>query len=195
MRAGFVLNATLGALLAAAGAARADVVDDVQVGIMAHNVELLYAKNANKEDSPNLEAQVTFASPEALSFALSPHPFVVGSVNKGSDFDFAGAGLEWRWAFAESWRLDPSLAYVVHNGELENPFTPGTPASTQFAADNVLYGSRDLFRVSVGLTREFSADWSGQLLVTHLSHGQILGSGRNQGVDQVGVRLGWKFGE
>jgi len=183
------------ALTLGAGAARADVVEDVQLGVMAHNVELLYAKNANKEDSPNLEAQLTFAAPDFLNFAFSPNPFLVGSVNKGSDFDFAGAGLEWRWSFADSWRLDPSLAYVVHDGELDNPFTPGTPESTQFAGENVLYGSRDLFRLSLGLTHEFGPSVSAQVLLTHLSHGQILGEGRNQGVDQVGVRLGWRFGD
>jgi lipid A 3-O-deacylase len=31
-------------------------------------------------------------------------------------------------------------------------------------------------------------------LFQHLSHGQILGDGRNQGVDQIGIRLGYQFG-
>jgi lipid A 3-O-deacylase len=182
------------ALIYTAGAAHAQV-DEVDVGVIAHNVELLYEKNANKEDSPNFEGQLTFASPDFLNFALSLHPYVIGSLNIGSDFNYARAGLEWRWRFAESWRLDPSVGVVVHNGELDNPYAPGTPESTQFAADNVLYGSRDLFRLTLGLTREFSQDFTGQLIVTHLSHGQILGDGRNQGVDQVGLRLGWRFDE
>ena len=32
-----------------------------------------------------------------------------------------------------------------------------------------------------------------QGIYEHLSHGQILGEGRNQGLDEIGVRAVWKF--
>ncbi|MET0183050.1 MAG: acyloxyacyl hydrolase, partial [Caulobacterales bacterium] len=86
------------------------------------------------------------------------------------------------------------LGYVIHDGEEENPYTPGTPQSTQFADTHVLFGSRDLFRTSLGLTKELGESWSAQLFFSHLSHGNIIGDGHNQGLDQLGVRMGYRFG-
>jgi lipid A 3-O-deacylase len=36
-------------------------------------------------------------------------------------------------------------------------------------------------------------NWGLQLQYDHLSHGQILGNGRNQGLDNIGVRVYWQF--
>ena len=46
-----------------------------------------------------------------------------------------------------------------------------------------------------GLQREFGPRWSAEAYVVHYSHGQILGSGRNQGTDQGGIRIGYSFGD
>jgi lipid A 3-O-deacylase len=32
------------------------------------------------------------------------------------------------------------------------------------------------------------------LIYEHLSHGQILGNGRNQGLDTLGLRVAYRFG-
>jgi lipid A 3-O-deacylase len=57
----------------------------------------------------------------------------------------------------------------------------------------VLLGSRDLFRTSLALTWDLSESFAVQGIYEHLSHGQILGSGRNQGLDEIGVRAVWRF--
>lgn len=176
-----------------AGTAHAGV-DQINVGVLAHNIRVIDGKNANKEDGPALEFQINFDSPGFLHWAGSPEPYLVASVNLSGDTSFGGGGLEWRWEFADGWAITPGLGYVIHDGELENPFPPG-PASIAFANQHVLLGSRDLFRTSIGLEREFGPNWSGQLFFSHLSHGQILGDGRNQGLDQAGVRIGYHFGD
>lgn len=181
-----------GAVLGSAGAAHA--IDSVHLGVMAHNIRVIDDKNADKEDGPAIELQVNFDSPGFLSWAGSPTPYAVASVNVSGDTSFAGAGLEWRWEFADGWALEPGLGYVVHDGELENPYPNGSPEAAQFSEEHVLLGSRDLFRTSIGLSREFGGGWSGQVFFSHLSHGQILGEGRNQGMDQVGLRIGRRFG-
>lgn len=185
--------ASLALGLAGAGVAHAGV-DSVHVGVMAHNIQVIDSKNANKEDGPAIEAQLNFDSPGFLSWAGAPEPYVVLSANVAGDTSFAGVGLEWQWRFAENWSLEPGLGYVIHDGELENPYPPG-PQSIAFAEEHVLLGSEDLFRTSLGLTRHFGNDWSAQLFYSHLSHGQILGDGRNQGMDQLGVRVGYQFGD
>ena len=82
--------------------------------------------------------------------------------------------------------LEPGFGYVVHDGEIENPFPDGSPEAAAWAEEHVQFGSEDLFRTSLGLTYDFEGPMEAQLFFEHLSHGQILGEGRNQGVDQIG---------
>lgn len=169
-------------------------VDEIHVGVMQHNICVIDCKNADKEDGPNIEVQVSFDSPSWLGWAGSPQPYIMASANTAGDTSFGGFGLEWRWEFADGWALEPGFGYVVHDGELRNPFPNGSPEAAAFAAENVQFGSRDLFRTSLGLTRDFEGPWEAQIFFSHLSHGQILGEGRNQGLDQAGIRLGYQFG-
>lgn len=185
--------AAFGAGLALSAPAQA--LDSVHLGVMAHNVCIQNCDSAGREDGPNIELQASWDSPEFLGFLFSPRPYALASVNVAGDTSFFGGGLEWRWAFADGWSLDPGLGYVVHDGATELPYPAGTPEAAAFTEENVLLGSEDLWRLSIGVTRDLPGPWEAQFMVLHVSHGQILGSGRNQGLDQVGVRLGYKFGE
>jgi lipid A 3-O-deacylase len=184
----------LGAALAAAGPANAGI-DEVHVGVMDHNICVTNCKNADKEGSPNVEFQVSFDSPEMLHWAFSPQPYVMASVSTTGDTSFGGFGLEWRWQFADHWAVEPGVGYVLHDGENNNKYPNGTPESQAFSDEHVLLGSRDLFRTSLGLTYDMDGPWEVQALFEHLSHGQILGNGRNQGLDELGIRVGYRFGD
>lgn len=186
--------AAFGAALALAPAAQAGV-DEVHVGVMAHNICVTDCKNAGKEDGPNVEVQVSFDSPGFLDWAGAPQPYVMASVNTAGQTSFGGVGFEWRWDFADGWAIEPGLGYIVHDGELNNPYANGTPEAAAFAEAHVQLGSRDLFRTSLGLSHDFEGPWEAEVFFEHLSHGQILGKGRNQGMDQLGVRFGYQFGD
>jgi lipid A 3-O-deacylase len=161
---------------------------------MQHNICVTNCKNADKEGGPNVELQVSFDSPQFLHWAGSPQPYLMASVNTAGDTSFGGFGLEWRWTFADNWALEPGVGYVVHDGEVNNPYANGTQEAADFAEEHVLLGSEDLFRTSLGLTYDFAGPWEAQVLFEHLSHGQIIGSGRNQGMDEIGIRFGYQFG-
>lgn len=194
MRAKMAGIAAFGAACLMAPAAQAGV-NEIHVGVMDHNICVTNCKNADKEDGPNVEFQVSFDSPSFLNWAGSPQPYLMASVNTAGDTSFAGAGLEWRWNFAGNWALEPGVGVVVHDGESNNPYANGTPEAAAFAEENVLLGSDVLFRSSIGLTYDFTGPWEAQVFFEHLSHGQILASGRNQGLDQLGVRFGYQFGQ
>lgn len=185
--------AAFGLMMAAAPQAHAGI-NEVHFGVMAHNICVTDCKNADKENGPNVEFQVSFDSPGFLSWAGSPQPYAMASINTAGDTSFGGVGLEWRWDFADGWALEPGVGYVVHDGELENKFPGGSPQAAAFANEHLLLGSRDLFRTSLGLTRDFEGPLEAQLFFEHLSHGQIIGTGHNQGVDQLGIRIGYQFG-
>ncbi|GAM98522.1 hypothetical protein U91I_02157 [alpha proteobacterium U9-1i] len=180
--------------LALGGAGRAEAVESVHVGVLAHNVCHVDCKNGNKEDGPALEIQANWGSPEFLSWALAPTPYAVLSTNLAQDTSFVGVGLEWSFEINDDWSFEPGFGYVIHDGDIQNPYPSGDPRAVEFSESHVLLGSRDLFRTSFGLSRDLGGPWEAQLFYSHLSHGQILGKGRNQGMDQAGIRIGYRFG-
>lgn len=183
------------ALALPAATASAELVEEVRLGVMQHNVCVLDCDNANKEDGPDISGEIVFSSPDFLDVLWSPRPYVVASANLGGDTSFAGAGLLWNWDFADGWSFEPGFGYVIHDGELSFPFPQGDPRNDVISESKVFLGSRDLFRTSLALNRDLGDKWGAQLMFEHLSHGQILGNGRNQGIDNVGVRVIYRLGE
>jgi lipid A 3-O-deacylase len=188
----WLLFATLAGLVLPASALAQ--VDSVRFGVMEHNIQVIDGKNADKEIGANIHAEVRFSSPEVLAGAGAPHPYAMVSVNTDGNTGFAAVGLQWDWEFAPGWRIEPGFGYAVHNGATQNKFPPGTQAAVDFSRSRVLLGSRDLFRSSLALTRDLGERWAVQAIYEHLSHGQILGTGRNQGLDEIGVRVIYRFG-
>ncbi len=107
--------------------------------------------------------------------------------------NFGGVGLLWRWEFADGWAFEPGFGYIVHDGEIDNPFDDNTPEAAEFSREHQLLGSRDLFRTTLALEREFGSRWAAQIYYEHMSHGQILDSGRNQGLDYYGLRIAYRI--
>lgn len=146
-----------------------------------------------KEEGANVEIEIVASSPDFLNLIGSPRPYVMGSINTGDGVSFGGVGVLWRWEFADGWAFEPGFGYIIHDGEIDNPFAPGSPAAIAFEADHQLLGSRDLFRTSFALEREFGSRAAMQLYWEHMSHGQVLDTGRNQGLDYVGLRVLYRF--
>ncbi len=168
-------------------------VDSVRLGVMQHNICVIDCKNADKESGVNVAGELRFKSPDFLGWAGSPYPYLMASVNTEGNTSYGGGGLSWDFEFAPGWSLEPGLGYVLHDGVNNNPFANGTPEAAAFFEENVLLGSTDLFRTSLALTWEISPGFAVQGIYGHLSHGQILGKGRNQGLDEIGIRAVWKF--
>lgn len=160
------------------------IVDNIQ-----HEGEIVDGK-----EGTNIEAEIVSSSPDLLNLIGSPRPYFMLSGNAtGDGVNFAGVGVIWRWEFADGWAFEPGFGYVVHDGERDNPFADDTPEAAAFSRENQLLGSHDLFRTSLALEREFGSRYAMQLYWEHMSHGQILDQGRNQGLDYVGLRLLYRF--
>jgi lipid A 3-O-deacylase len=185
----WAIGAVVGAIAFAGGSASAGPLEQVSVGLLAHNIEVIDPKNAGKEDGPAMDLQFTFESPSFLRVLGGPRPYVAVTPNLAGETSFAAVGLQWHIPFAEHWSIDPGFGYAVHDGEVTNAFPNGDPRATAFNNAHVLLGSRDLFRSHIGITRQLTDRVGAQLFYSHYSHGQILGNGRNQGMDQAGLRL------
>jgi lipid A 3-O-deacylase len=168
-------------------------IEEVRVGAVT-NLRLDQGEVVEgKEEGVNIELEFVSSSPDLLNIIGSPRPYLMGSINTGDGVSFGGVGLIWRWEFADGWAFEPGFGYIVHDGEIDNPFALGTPQAAAFEDDHQLLGSRDLFRSSFALEREFGSRFAAQLYWEHMSHGQILDEGRNQGLDYVGLRFLYRF--
>ena len=170
-------------------------ISEVRGALMAHNIETNVSKNAGKEDGPDVQVEVLWNSPDWLKFAFSPRPGVVASLNTQGETSFAGVGLDWTFPVSKNITIDPYLGYVIHNGDpLDNPYAPADSARrAKFNAEELALGSRDLFRLGFAVGYRHSETWTSYLVYEHLSHGHILGGSKNQGIDNVGIRLGRTF--
>jgi lipid A 3-O-deacylase len=183
-----------GFFVAALNVGAAHAVDELNVGVMAHNIKILNGKNANKESGPNIEAELVFDRPHFLRFLGAPRPYLMASINTQGNTSFAGGGLNWRFRFFDDRiRFQPGLGIIGHDGALDNKYPISDPRHLQYADENVFLGSRALFRTTLVSEYRFTDRLGVQVLYEHLSHGQILGHGRNQGLDEAGVRLSYKF--
>ena len=56
------------------------------------------------------------------------------------------------------------------------------------------FGSHLLFQPELSVGMVLSPRWSAELTSVHLSNGQIFAHGKNQGLDDAGLRLIYKLG-
>jgi len=155
-----------------------------------NNLQDDHGEIVDGKEGENVEFELISSSPDFLNLIGSPRPYAMVSLNSSDDgVNFGGVGVIWRWEFADGWAFEPSFGYIIHDGEIDNPFADNTPEAAAFSDEHQLLGSRDLFRTTFALEREFGPRFAGQLYWEHMSHGEILDKGRNQGLDFVGVRF------
>ncbi len=174
-----------------AAPARAEI-DELRVGV-THNFNVEHDSLRDGREGDSVQGELVFSAPEVFGVIGSPRPYLVGSLNTEGKTSFVGAGVLWRWNFAHNWAFEPGFGYIIHNGERDNPFADGTPEAAQFQSEHQLLGSQDLFRVTFALERSFGDHSALQLYYEHASHGQILDRGRNQGLNNIGLRYVWRF--
>ncbi len=185
-------------LFAATGISHAQPLEEIRLGIAEHNIcvisdNIFDCDNANKESGPNITGELVFSSPKILSFAFKPRPMINASYNTSGNTSYAGFGLLWAWDFADRWSFEPSFGLAVHDGVLDNPFDPADPRRRDFDNEVVQLGSEVVFRTGLAINRDLGENWGVQLQYEHLSHGQILAQGTNQGLDNFGLRVYWRL--
>jgi lipid A 3-O-deacylase len=168
-------------------------IDEIRLAYV-NNLQDDQGEIVDGKEGENAEFELVSSSPDFLNIIGSPRPYVMVSGNVSDDgVNFGGVGLLWRWEFADGWAFEPGFGYVIHDGELDNPFPDNTAEAEAFSNEHQLLGSRDLFRTTLALEREFGSQFAAQLYYEHMSHGQVLDEGRNQGLDYVGLRFLYRF--
>lgn len=197
-------------------------VSEIRVGAHQHDIEIFgLGGKKGKETSAALNAEIIFEEPEFLKWALSPQPYIGGSLNLEGKTSYGGAGLLWRQTLGEKLYIDFAFGLVAHTGTKQVPLPSyfddpaivaalnGTVSITaaqlqRIRAENIPYlaqlesdieyGSSILFREALTLGFRVSDNWATEVYVEHLSHGNILVSNKpNEGLDVLGARLSYRF--
>jgi lipid A 3-O-deacylase len=181
----FWRTATLGPLIAGllvlsggASAVAADqVISELKVGVMSHDVSVL---GNNEEQGVDVNAEILFASPEFLSAIWSPRPHLGLDINTDGDTSQLYLGLTWKWQPFEFplWGAF-STGGSVHSGE--------TGKST---TDKEL-GSLVLFRQALEIGYDLDDQWSASVYFSHISNASL--ADENEGLNNLGLRIGFRF--
>ena len=173
------------------------------------------------ENSVAISGEILFEEPEFLKWALSPQPYVGGTLNLEGKTSFGGAGFLWRQTVGKKFYGDFAAGLAVHNGttqiessdeliallnQLEGFQDPNdVPPNLleEFIAlsderfdrfDNEIeFGSRVLFRLQGAIGLNINEDWAGEVYIEHLSNGDLFSKPRNDGVNNLGFRVARKF--
>jgi hypothetical protein len=181
----------LGLALVLAGPSRAlaaGVLDQVWLGGFIHDVNDL--GNGKESNAADIEVEVDTVQPHALRVLGAPHIAATLALDTRGRTNFGGVGLMWDHRLFD--RLYGSVQFGVDLTDGVRAPAPGAQGTLE-RQHRLLLGSKVLFREAAGLDWRLSERWSVGVEYVHLSNGSILARRYNEGVNDAGVRLGYRF--
>jgi lipid A 3-O-deacylase len=183
---------------------RADAAE-LMVAAFAHDVtfigDVIGVGAAGREGGTDLQVGLRSAPIEALSLIGRPQAHGLISINSDKTSNFVAAGLSWPISLSKRVYVRPGLGLAYTDGEAGLPAVnaPGlTPPEIQrrlkLYHSRIDFGSHLLFQPELSVGMVLSPRWSAELTYMHLSNGQIFAQGKNQGLDDAGLRLIYKLG-
>lgn len=183
---------------------------DVRLGIFNHDIGVDGIDGAqNKETGEAIALEYRFDSPDMLAVIGSPKPYVYVSANLNGNTSHAGAGLAWQKQFFDQWYGGLAFGLSGHNGEVRVPNPIDAEAdrpdltgdalaaeiNRRFALkrNTIEFGSTALFRTQFSVGYNLTDSWAAELVYEHLSNGRIIGGPENEGLDNVGLRIAYKY--
>ena len=162
-------------------AAQADetgLISEVKLGVLAHDLRFIAADPV--EEGIDINAEILFTSPGFFEPIWSPRPHIGAQFNVNGRTSQIYAGLTWTFSLVDRLWLGASVGGAWHNGETD---------AVGFSRKAL--GSKALFRLSAELGYDLTEELSISLYLDHESNAFL--ADRNPGLDNAGVRFGWKF--
>jgi hypothetical protein len=149
-------------------------------GLAAHDVDTPLNKGGF-EDGLAVQAGVRGKRISGLKAIGAPSPYAFGSVSTDGGTNFAAVGLSWK--IGGRVFLRPGIGLAVHD------------RSSHVVYGNLRgdFGSRILLEPELGLGFQIDQRWSAEASWVHMSHGGLFNSRQNPGIDNIGVRLSYRF--
>ena len=169
---------------AGAQEAAGKIVDEVKIGILAHDITL---GGQGVESGADFNGEVLFSSPRFLDIIGAPRPHLGVSINSDGNTDQAYFGLTWGLTIFHriAGQGDALTIYGSLGGALQDGYTDNAPPGRK----NL--GSVILFRESIELGYQVTEVTSVSAIVDHISNANL--ANRNAGITSAGARVGFKF--
>jgi hypothetical protein len=187
-------------VLALAGPAAAA---ELMAGAYVHNFDryVVDDRHSGFESGADIELGVRSDRIQPLRLIGAPQAHAFVSANTEGTTNFAAVGLSWPIRLSRRFYFRPGLGLAYADGEADLPpvNAPGLSPDEiqrrlQLRHDHIEFGSNWLFEPELNLGVRFDDRWAAELSWVHLSNGEILHHGRNQGLDDVGVRVVYALG-
>jgi lipid A 3-O-deacylase len=182
-------------------AAAAELITGVYIHDAAFIGGALGTGSADREKGADIELGIRSGRIEALSLIGAPQAHAFVSVNTNRTSDFVAAGLSWPVRLGERFYFRPGIGLAYTDGKTNLPpvNAPGlTPAEVQrrlvLFETRIDFGSKILFEPELALGARFNDRWSAELSWVHISNGEVFHHGKNQGLDDAGVRVIYALG-
>jgi lipid A 3-O-deacylase len=164
--------------------AQQTIVNEVKVGILAHDVGFL---GDSIEAGPDVNFEMLFTPPSFLHVIGSPRPDIGATINTAGNTSDAYAGLTWGIKLLQS--LFPWDHGVYLNGSLGGAVNDGYVNNAP--PDHKILGSPVLFHLSTELGYQVTQTVSVSAYLEHMSNADL--ATHNAGITSAGARLGFKF--
>lgn len=167
-------------------AAVAGPIEEVRGGVYAQGC---CGFGSDKEQGVAFNGEAVFSSPRFLSILGSPRPIIGATVATDSDATSqVYGGLDWKVDLTSRWFVTAGVGATIHNGETDR-FDPAADASR--VSNTVFFGCRVLFRIAGDVGYRLTDNLSASFHWNHISNAELCSD--NEGLDQMGVRLGLSF--
>ncbi|MFC3067648.1 acyloxyacyl hydrolase [Phenylobacterium soli] len=175
------------------------------LGAYGHDVsfigKVVGSGSANREGGADIELGVRSDRIEALHVIGAPQAHALLSLNTNNTSNFVAAGLSWPMRLTDRFYFRPGLGLAYTDGEAGLPpvNAPGlTPQEVQrrlhLYRTRIDFGSQVLFEPELNLGMKLGGPWSAELSWVHISNGQVFHHGKNQGLDDAGLRVIYALG-
>lgn len=166
----------------------AGIVDEIRLGVSAHDVDYtLFPKpwDLKLNQIEDITFDVLFTSPDLDAFRWigSPRPDLGVTINTDGQDSLAHFSLTWQFPiFDTPLYVEGAFGGAIHNGYLTNSPDPSRYSN---------FGCRINFYERYGVGAHVSDTMTATLTYEHTSNNGWCEM--NQGLSNLGVRLGWKF--
>jgi len=173
---------------------------ELMAGVYGHDLG-----PASREGGADMLVGWRSAPVDNLSLIWKPQIHVVAVVNTAVPTDWVAVGFDWkaglqRFGLPSRLYLRPGMGFAYTTGKARLP-PVNAPGLNPTEVQRRLYlyhtrkdfGSHWEFEPNLALGYQVTPRVAAELSYEHLSNGEILHHGKNQGLDDVGVRLIYAF--
>lgn len=179
------VRATLLIVLAVAMLLQADLafagpfIDELKIGVLAHDVPDLWSGFQAEPNSADINIEALF-SPSVAFLGGTIRPAIGGSISTVGATSDAYIDARWQYETPSGIFFGLGLGAAVHNGQLQLEDW-----------DRKALGSRVLFHIPAEVGYRFDEHNSLSAYFEHMSNAYTVSP--NEGMDRLGIRYGYRF--